>query len=52
LNPAGLMILCFIEVYILKHYIPYYPEDNGLAKSINKNLINIIKKLLFKKKRA
>ena len=28
----------------LKHSANYYPQGNGLAKSTNKNLVNIIKK--------
>jgi hypothetical protein len=36
----------------LVHYTPYYPQGNGLAKSCNKILINIIKRLLEDNKKA
>ena len=35
----------------LGHSIAYYPQGNGLAKSSNKSLINIIKKLLKENKK-
>ena len=36
----------------LVHSTPYYPQGNGLAKSSNKSLIKLIKKLLEENKRA
>ena len=36
----------------LIHSTPYYPQGNGLAKSSNKSLIRIIKRLLEDNKRA
>jgi transposase InsO family protein len=36
----------------LIHSTPYYPQGNGLAKSSNKSLIKLIKKLLEENKRA
>jgi hypothetical protein len=36
----------------LIHSTPYYPQGNGLAKSSNKSLINIIKRLLEDNKKA
>lgn len=32
---------------VLKHGSNYYPQENGLAESTNKNLIRIIKKTIF-----
>ena len=37
---------------ILSHSTAYYPQGNGLAKTSNKNLIKIIKKLLEENKKA
>ena len=37
---------------ILSHSTAYYPQGNGLAKSYNKSLIEIIKKLLEENKKA
>ncbi|MCY6488233.1 hypothetical protein OYG14_11960, partial [Actinobacillus pleuropneumoniae] len=31
---------------ILRHSTAYHPQGNGLAESLNKSLVNIIKKLL------
>jgi transposase InsO family protein len=36
----------------LVHSTPYYPQGNGLAKSSNKTLIRIIKKLLAENKKT
>jgi hypothetical protein len=36
----------------LVHSTPYYPRGNGLAKSSNKSLIRIIKKLFIENKRS
>jgi hypothetical protein len=36
----------------LVHSTPYYPQGNGLAKSSNKTLIRIIKKLLAENKKS
>ena len=36
----------------LGHSTTYYPQGNGLVESSNKSLVNIIKKLLEKTKRA
>jgi hypothetical protein len=47
-------LIKFCEHYgiALVHSTPYYPQGNGLAKSSNKSLINIIKKLLEYNKKA
>jgi len=47
-------LIHFYEHYgiTLIHSNPYYPHGNGLAKSSNKILINIIKNLSEDKKRA
>ena len=37
---------------ILNHSTAYYPQGNGLAKSLNKSLVRIIKKLLEDNKRS
>ena len=37
---------------LLKHSTPYYPQGNGLAKSLNKNIIQSIKKFLKHSKRS
>jgi transposase InsO family protein len=44
----------FCEQFGIKliHSTPYYPQGNGLAKSSNKSLIRIIKRLLEDNKRA
>ena len=46
------MIIFFHKYHItLGHSIAYYPQGNGLAKSSNKSLINIIKKFLEENKK-
>jgi transposase InsO family protein len=44
----------FFNNYSIKlvHSTPYYPQGNGLAKSFDKNLIRIIKKLLEENKKS
>lgn len=37
---------------VLSHSIAYYPQGNGLAKSSNNSLVNIIKKLLQENKKT
>ena len=36
----------------LGHSTSYYPQGNGIAESCNKNLVNIIKKLLEDNKKT
>ena len=52
LNQRKLVKFCENYKIILSHSIAYYPQDNGLAKSSNKSLIRIIKKLLEENKRT
>jgi transposase InsO family protein len=47
-----LIKLCELYGITLIHSTPYYPQGNGLAKSSNKSLIKIIKKLLEDNKKA
>jgi hypothetical protein len=35
---------------VLSNYSNYYPQGNGLAKTSNKNLMNIIKKIMGENK--
>ena len=42
---------CEQNVIALKHSTPYYPQENGLAESTNKNIIQSIRKLLIQNKR-
>jgi len=44
--------LCHDYHIVLGHSTTYYPEGNGLAKSSNKRLVRIIKKLLEVNKKA
>ena len=44
--------LCHKYHISLNHSTAYYPQGNGLAKSSNKSLVRIIKKLLEDNKRA
>lgn len=43
--------LCNKYNIALGHSTTYYSQGNGLAKSLNKSLVNIIKKMLEAKKR-
>ena len=36
----------------MKHSTPYYPQGNGLVESLNKNIVNSLKKLLAENKKA
>jgi hypothetical protein len=56
-NPASFKVEPLINFceqcgITLVHSTPDYPQGNGLAKSSNKSLINIIKKLLEDNKKA
>ena len=35
----SMVTFCEQNGILLKHYTPYYPQGNGLAKSTNKNII-------------
>jgi hypothetical protein len=43
---------CFKYDIVLSHSSNYYPQGNRLAKSSNKNLTNIIKKVVGENKRS
>jgi hypothetical protein len=43
---------CFKYDIILSHSSNYYPQGNSLAESINKNLMNIINKVVGENKKA
>ena len=43
----SMVSFCEQNVIALKHSTPYYPRGNGLAESINKNIIQSIRKLLI-----
>jgi hypothetical protein len=47
-------MISFYQKYniVIGHSAAYYPQGNGLAKSSNKSLINIIKKVLNENKRS
>jgi hypothetical protein len=46
-----LLEFCFIYGIVLSHSSNYYPQGNGLEESSNKNLMNIIKKVVGENKR-
>jgi transposase InsO family protein len=43
---------CFKYEIVLSHSSNYYPQGNGLAESSNKNLMNIVKKIVGENKKA
>ena len=43
----SMVSFCEQNVIALKHSTPYYPQENGLAESTNKNIIQSIRKLLI-----
>jgi transposase InsO family protein len=43
---------CFKYGIILSHSSNYYPQGNGLAESNNKNIKNIVKKILGENKKS
>lgn len=44
--------LCMDYGIIISHSSPYHPQGNGQAKSSNKNILKIIKKMLGQNKKA
>ena len=50
-KPKRMINFCHKYHITLGHSTAYYPQGNGLAKSSNKSLINIIKKLLEENKK-
>jgi len=50
----GLMTLnefCFKYEIVLSHSSNYYPQGNGLVESSNKNIMNIVKKIVGENKK-
>jgi hypothetical protein len=48
----ALVEFCFKYGIILSHSSNYYPQGNGLAESTNKNLMNILKKVVGENKKS
>jgi transposase InsO family protein len=50
----SMAMISFCQKYniVLGHSIAYYPQGNGLTKSSNKSLVNIIMKVLNENKRS
>jgi transposase InsO family protein len=50
----SMAMISFCQKYniVLDHSMTYYPQGNGLDESLNKSLINIIKKVLNENKRS
>jgi transposase InsO family protein len=50
----SMAMIDFFQKYsiVLGHSTAYYPQGNGLAKSSNKSLVNVIKKVLNENKRS
>ena len=48
----AMVSFCEQNGIVLKHSTPYYPQGNGLAESINKNIIQSIRNLLIHNKRS
>jgi hypothetical protein len=51
-SSLALAEFCFKYGIVLSHSSNYYPQGNGLAESSNKNLMNIIKKVVGENKRS
>jgi transposase InsO family protein len=43
---------CFKYGIILSHSSNYYPQGNGLSESSNKNVMNIVKKIIGENKKS
>ena len=48
----ALVEFCFKYGIVLSHSSNYYPQGNGLAESSNKNLMNILKKVVGENKKS
>ena len=48
----AMVYFCEQNGIILKHSMPYYPQENGLVELTNKNIINSIKNMLSQNKRS
>jgi transposase InsO family protein len=51
-SSLALAEFCLKYGIVLSHSSNYYPQGNGLAESSNKNLMNIIKKVVGENKKA
>jgi transposase InsO family protein len=51
-NSLALANFCFKYGIVLSHSSNYYPQGNGLVESNNKNLMNIVKKIVGENKKA
>jgi hypothetical protein len=51
-NSMAMISFCQKYNIVLGHSTAYYPQGNGLAESLNKSLINIIKKVLKDNKKS
>jgi len=56
-NAKSFISLALMDFYfkygiVMSHSSNYYPQGNGLAKSSNKNLMIIFKKIIGKNKKA
>jgi transposase InsO family protein len=51
-SSLALAEFCFKYGIVLSHSSKYYPQGNVLAESSNKNLMNIIKKVMDENKRS
>lgn len=45
-SSTNILLFCYDHGISLAHCLDYYPQGNGQAESSNKNLINIMKKLV------
>jgi hypothetical protein len=51
-NSYALVEFCFKYGIVLSHSSNYYPQENRLAESTNKNLMNILKKVVGENKKS
>jgi transposase InsO family protein len=51
-NSHAMVQFCFKYGIVLSHSSNYYPQGNKLAESINKNLMNILKKVVGENKKS
>jgi transposase InsO family protein len=51
-SSTELSSFCFKYGIVLSHSSNYYPQGNGLVESNNKNLMNILKKIVGDNKRS
>jgi transposase InsO family protein len=51
-SSVALNEFCFKYGIVLSHSSNYYPQGNGLAESNNKNIMNIMKKIVGENKKS